>query len=139
MVQLIVGKKGKGKTKCLLDEVNTEVKNVLGSVVFLDKNTKHMYELNNKIRLIVVPDFSITNPDEFIGFVSGIISQDHDLQQMYFDSFLKISCLEGKDISEVIEKLDKLSEKFGVEFVLSLSLDESELPESVKSKVVISL
>ena len=139
MVQLIVGKKGKGKTKCLLDKVNTEVKNVLGSVVFLDKNTKHMYELNNKIRLIVVPDFSITNPDEFIGFVSGIISQDHDLQQMYFDSILKISCLEGKDISEVIEKLDKLSEKFGVEFVLSLSLDESELPESVKSKVVISL
>ena len=139
MVQLIVGKKGKGKTKCLLDKVNTEVKNVLGSVVFLDKNTKHMYELNNKIRLIVVPDFSITNPDEFIGFVSGIISQDHDLQQMYFDSFLKISCLEGKGISEVIEKLDKLSEKFGVEFVLSLSLDESELPESVKSKVVISL
>ena len=139
MVQLIVGKKGKGKTKCLLDKVNAEVKNVLGSIAFLDKNTKHMYELNNKIRLIVVPDFSITNPDEFIGFVSGIISQDHDLQQMYFDSFLKISCLEGKDISEVIEKLDKLSEKFGVEFVLSLSLDESELPESVKSKVVISL
>ena len=139
MVQLIVGKKGKGKTKCLLDKVNTEVKNVLGSVVFLDKNTKHMYELNNKIRLIVVTDFCISNPDEFIGFVSGIISQDHDLQQMYFDSFLKISCLEGKDISEVIEKLDKLSEKFGVEFVLSLSLDESELPESVKSKVIISL
>ena len=54
MVQLIVGKKGKGKTKCLLDKVNTEVKNVLGSVVFLDKNTKHMYELNNKIRRIVV-------------------------------------------------------------------------------------
>ena len=139
MVQLIVGKKGKGKTKCLLDKVNTEVKNVLGSVVFLDKNTKHMYELNNKIRLIVVSDFCISNPDEFIGFVSGIISQDHDLQQMYFDSFLKISCLEGKDISDIIEKLDKLSEKFGVEFVLSLSLDESELPESVKSKVVISL
>ena len=60
MVQLIVGKKGKGKTKCLLDKVNTEVKNVLGSVVFLDKNTKHMYELNNKIRLIVVTDFCIS-------------------------------------------------------------------------------
>ena len=139
MVQLIVGKKGKGKTKCLLDKVNTEVKNVLGSVVFLDKNTKHMYELNNKIRLIVVKDFMISNPDEFLGFVSGIISQDHDLQQMYFDSFLKISCLEGADITATIDKLDKLSEKFGVDFVLSLSLDESELPESVKSKVVISL
>ena len=139
MAQLIVGKKGKGKTKCLLDKVNTEVKNVLGSVVFLDKNTKHMYELNNKIRLIVVTDFNITNSDEFIGFVSGIISQDHDLQQMYFDSFLKISCLEGQDITPTIEKLEQLSEKFGVEFVLSLSLDESELPEAVKSRVVISL
>ena len=139
MVQLIVGKKGKGKTKCLLDKVNTEVKNVLGSIVFLDKNTKHMYELNNKIRLIVVTDFNISNPDEFIGFVSGIISQDHDLQQMYFDSFLNISCLEGADITPTVEKLEKLSEKFGVEFVLSLSMDESELPEAVKSKVVISL
>ena len=139
MVQLIVGKKGKGKTKCLLDKVNTEVKNVLGSVVFLDKNTKHMYELNNKIRLIVVPDFSITNSDEFIGFVSGIISQDHDLQQMYFDSFLNISCLEGKDITDTINKLEKLGEKFGIEFVLSLSMDEAELPESLKSKIVISL
>ncbi len=139
MVQLIVGKKGKGKTKCLLDKVNTEVQNVLGSVVFLDKNTKHMYELNNKIRLIVVSDFIITNPDEFIGFVSGIISQDHDLQQMYFDSFLKISCLEGQDITPTVDKLEKLSEKFGADFVLSLSMDESELPEEVKSKVVISL
>ncbi|WP_024864750.1 hypothetical protein [Butyrivibrio sp. FCS014] len=139
MVQLIVGKKGKGKTKCLLDKVNTEVKNVLGSVVFLDKNTKHMYELNNKIRLIVVSDFMITSPDEFIGFVSGIISQDHDLQQMYFDSFLNISCLEGKDITDTITKLEKLGEKFGIEFVLSLSMDEAELPESLKSKIVISL
>lgn len=139
MVQLIVGKKGKGKTKCLLDKVNTEVKNVLGSVVFLDKNTKHMYELNNKIRLIVVSDFMINNSDEFIGFVSGIISQDHDLQQMYFDSFLNISCLEGKDITPIVDKLEKLGDKFGIEFVLSLSLDESELPESLKSKVVISL
>ena len=139
MVQLIVGKKGKGKTKCLLDKVNTEVKNVLGSIAFLDKSTKHMYELNNKIRLIVVSEFMISNADEFIGFVSGIISQDHDLQQMYFDSFLKISCLEGKDISQTIEKLEKLGEKFNIDFVLSLSMDESELPESVKSKVVISL
>ncbi|MDC7295220.1 MULTISPECIES: hypothetical protein [unclassified Butyrivibrio] len=139
MVQLIVGKKGKGKTKCLLDRVNTEVKNVLGSIAFLDKNTKHMYELNNKIRLIVVSDFMISTPDEFIGFVSGIISQDHDLQQMYFDSFLKIACLEDTDMTETIEKLEKISEKFKIDFVLSVSMDESELPEAVRSKVVVSL
>ena len=139
MVQLIVGNKGKGKTKCLLDKVNTEVKNVLGNVVFLDRNTKHMFELNNKVRLIVVPEFMIENSDEFVGFVSGVISQDHDLQQMYFDGFLNIACLEGKDITSTIKKLEKLSEKFGVDFTLSISMDESELPEEVKSNVATSL
>ena len=135
MVQLIVGNKGKGKTKFLLDKVNNEVKEALGSVVYLDKSTKHMYELNNKVRLIDVPDFMIGNADEFIGFVSGIISQDHDLQQMYLDSFLKIASLEGQDITPIIERLEKLGEKFDVDFILSVSLDEHELPEAVKSKV----
>ena len=100
MVQLIVGKKGKGKTKQLLDKVNSEVKDIAGSIVYLDKSTKHMYELNNKVRLIDVSRYMIENADEFLGFVCGIISQDHDLEQMYFDSFLKIAVLEGKDISD---------------------------------------
>lgn len=139
MVQLIVGKKGKGKTKQLLDKVNSEVKAITGNIVYLDKSTKHMYELNNKIRLIDVSQFMIENSSEFVGFISGIISQDHDLQQMYFDSFLKISCLEGADISSTIEKLEKISEKEKVDFVLSVSLDEEELPESVKKNVTISL
>ena len=139
MVQLIVGKKGKGKTKCLLDRVNNEVKEVLGSVVYLDKSTKHMYELNNKVRLIDVPDFMIGNTDEFIGFISGIIAQDHDLQQMYLDSFLKIANIEDTDIMPVIDRLEALGEKFDVDFVLSISMDEHELPEEIKSKVHISL
>ena len=139
MVQLIVGKKGKGKTKELLDKVNSEVKNVSGNIVYLDKSTKHMYELNNKVRLIDVSQCMIENSSEFIGFVSGIISQDHDLQQMYFDSFLKISCLEGADISATIDKLEKVSEATGVDFILSVSMDAAELPEAVKEKIIISL
>lgn len=139
MVSLIVGKKGKGKTKCLLDKVNSEVKTILGSIVYLDKSTKHMFELNNKVRLINVPDFMITSPDEFVGFVSGIISQDHDLQQMYLDSFLKIAHLEGADITSTVEKLEKLGEKFDIEFILSVSMDEDELPSSLHNKIVISL
>lgn len=139
MVQLIIGKKGKGKTKHLLDKVNSEVQNVSGNIVYLDKSTKHMYELNNKIRLIDVPSYMISNPDEFVGFICGIISQDHDLQQMYFDSFLKIACKENGDVEPIIQKLDTISAKFGVNFILSISLDEDELPASLKEKIIISL
>ena len=139
MVQLIVGKKGKGKTKQLLDKVNSEVKDIAGSIVYLDKSTKHMYELNNKVRLIDVSRYMIENESEFLGFVCGIISQDHDLEQMYFDSFLKIAALEDKDISAVTEKLERMSDFFQVDFILSVSRDESELPESVKDKIIVSL
>ena len=139
MVQLIVGKKGKGKTKCLLDKVNEEVKNILGNVVFLDKNTKHMYELNNKIRLIDVHEFGIESTEAFFGFVAGIISQDHDLQQIYMDSFLDISCLGDGDISATVAKLEKLSEKYSIDMILSISTDKQDIPENLKSSVIISL
>ncbi|MBO5167038.1 MAG: twitching motility protein PilT [Lachnospiraceae bacterium] len=139
MVQLIVGKKGKGKTKHLLDKVNAEVKDINGNIVYLDKSTKHMYELNNKVRLIDVSEYMIENTDGFLGFISGILSQDHDLQQMYFDSFLKIAALEDGDVAATVEKLEKISEKFGVDFILSVSTDEAELPETVKSKIIVSL
>ncbi len=139
MVQMIVGNKGKGKTKQLLDKVNSAVQDAQGSIVYLDKSGKHMYELNNKVRLIDVSEYMITNSDEFIGFICGILSQDRDLQQMYFDSFLKIACLEEKDVMPVIEKLEKISEQFKVDFVLSVSRDEAELPEALKSKIIVSL
>ena len=98
-----------------------------------------MYELNNKIRLIDVPSYKIMNSEQFVGFVSGIISQDHDLEQMYFDSFLKIACLENNDVEPIIKELEVLSEAFKVSFVLSISLDEDELPASVKDKIIVSL
>lgn len=139
MVQLIVGEKGKGKTKCLLDKVNSEIKQVNGSIVYLDKSTKHMYELNNRVRLIVAPDYMVNSSEEFLGFVSGIISQDHDLEQMYFDSFLKIACLEGQDITPVIRRLSKMSETFGVDFIISVSRDEIDLSDEIKPMVTISL
>ena len=139
MVQLIVGKKGKGKTKLLLDKVNTAVKEVSGNIVYLDKSTKHMYELNNKVRLVDVSEYLLDSTDAFLGFVTGIISQDHDLQQMYFDSFLKIACLEDADVTAAVAKLEEISERFKVDFVLSVSLDEAELPEAIRSKIIISL
>ena len=139
MVQLIVGKKGKGKTKYLLDKVNSEVKNVSGNIVYLDKSTKHMFELNNKVRLIDVSDYGFNNCDEFVGFICGIISQDHDLEQMYFDSFLKIANLENSSITDIVKKLESISEKFKLDFILSVSSDESELDDYLKPMVIVSL
>ena len=139
MVQLIVGKKGKGKTKQLLDRVNSQIKEISGNIVYLDKSTKHMYELNNKVRLVDVSQCMVENSGEFLGFVSCLISQDHDLQQMYFDSFLKIAGLKDEDLVATIEKLEKLSKNFEVDFILSISLDEEELPADLKDKVIVSL
>lgn len=139
MVQLIVGKKGKGKTKHLLSKVNDSIQSANGSICYLDKSTKHMYELNNKVRLIDVSEYLVTNSSEFVGFICGIISQDHDLEEMYLDSFIKIACLEGQDLVPVISKLEEIGEKFSVNFVLSVSMDESELPETIKKNVIVSL
>lgn len=98
-----------------------------------------MYELSNKIRLINVAEYPITTSEGFVGFLCGIISQDHDIETMFLDSFLKLSCLEGEDIAETINTLEKLSGKYNVDFVLSVSLDAAEMPENAQKDVVISL
>lgn len=139
MVQIIAGKKGKGKTKHLLDRANAAIKEAKGSIVYLDKSSKHMYELNNKIRLINVQGYHLTDSSGFLGFICGIISQDHDLEVMFLDSFLKLACLEGDDIAETVHKLEYISETYHVNFILSVSLDVDELPESAKKDVIISL
>lgn len=139
MVQLIVGNKGKGKTKHLLDKVNTEVQHVSGNIVYIDKSAKHMYELNNKVRLIDISSYDVSSSDEFIGFIRGIISQDHDLQQMYFDSFLQIANCPDHNIAGLISEIEAISEKFHIDFVISASLEEAELDASLKDKVIVSL
>lgn len=141
MVQLIVGDKGKGKTKQLLEKVNNEVKSVSGNIVYLDKSTKHMYELNNKIRLIDVSSCMIENSSEFIGFICGIISQDHDLQQIYLDRYRDIACIkaDNSDLDCTILKLEKISESTGIDFIISVSLDESVIPDSIKKDIIVAL
>ena len=122
MVEIIAGKKGKGKTKYLLDKVNTSVESASGNIVYLDKSQKHMHELSNKVRLINVGDYPISNCDEFLGFICGIVSNLADDQLVH-----------------AIEKLDIISEKFNVKFVLSVSKDEADLPECAKARLIVSL
>ena len=139
MIQIIAGEKGKGKTKVLIERANSAVRVAKGSIVYLDKSNKHMYELSNRIRLINVKEYCIENYSEFIGFICGLLSQDHDLEAIYVDSFLKIAYSEGPNISLILEKLEHISNEFNIDFIISVSLNESDLPEPVKNKIVVSL
>ena len=141
MVRLIVGQRGKGKTTSILAHVNEQIKKADGNIVYLDKSSKHMYDLNNKIRLIDVSRYPISNSEQFVGFVCGIISQDNDLEQMYFDNFLKIARLgeEADDLLTTINELEGISTKFNVDFYISISANKDDLPEELQEKVLIAL
>ncbi len=139
MIQIIAGEKGKGKTKILLDKANAEVLTTKGTLVFIDKNNRHMYELNNKIRLISAKDYFINDAKEFTGFIAGIVSQDNDLAKIYLDGFLSIAPMENDDIALMVEKLSALSNAFDVDFVISISKNENDLPENAKPHVIVSL
>ena len=144
MVELIIGDKGKGKTVELLAKVNQEIKETIGNIVYLDKSNKHMYELNNKIRLINVRDFSISNIDEFIGLILGIISQDNDLKSMYCDNFLKLASVDENNrdinlIENTVNRLNSISEKFDINFTITLSLNDAQLTDDIRKFVVKTL
>ncbi len=139
MVQLIVGAKGKGKTKQLLAKAEEAIKAANGSVVYIDRSSQHMYELSNKIRLINISNFPINSEESYIGFICGVISQDHDLEYVLLDGFLSIANLHGTDISGTIEKIAALSESYNVNFIISVSMDEHDLPESCKKYVSVAL
>ena len=139
MIQIIAGEKGKGKTKILIDKANAEVKTAKGNIVYLDKSNKHMYELSNKIRLINVREYGIENSSEFIGFIYGIASQDHDLEKVYLDSFLKIACTDEDCVRSVLNKLEKISEMFHVDFIISISLSDKSLSEDMRERVIVAL
>ncbi len=140
MIQLIVGAKGKGKTKHLLEKVNNAVKTVDGNIVYLDKNSKHMYELKNRIRLINTSEFPFKSTDEFFGFICGIVSQDHDLQEVYLDSFMDVAFINDRTkVGEVLDKFEEISAQFKVDFIISVSLELDEVPEKYKSQVIVAL
>lgn len=139
MVQIIVGEKGKGKTKVIINQANEKVLQSQGTVVYIDKSNKHMYELNNKLRLISIKDYLIENANEFLGFICGIISQDHDLECVYVDSLLKVAHITEEEVEFVVNKLKVISEEFKIDFVLSISISSKNTPESLEENIIVSL
>ncbi|MGN0243906.1 MAG: twitching motility protein PilT [Lachnospiraceae bacterium] len=139
MIEIISGVKGKGKTKVLIQSANDAMKTANGSIAYLDKSNKHMYELSNKIRMINVKEYELEDSNMFLGFLLGMVSQDHDLDAVYLDSFLTIAHVSEDDTEPILEKLQKISEQFQVKLVLSMSMDSSKIPESMKDSIVAAL
>ena len=133
MVSLIVGHKGTGKTKTMIDLANTRAKNSDGHIVFINKNQRLMYDLIHQIRIVSMEDFDdITNSDEYIGFLYGIISSDHDIEAIFVDSILKHADVSKEDIPEFLARLKVISEQHDLDFIVSLSADLEELSGEVR-------
>ena len=128
MVKLLVGHKGTGKTKQMIDLANEQVENSNGSIIFINKNSRLMYDLKYKIRVVCMEEYEhITNSDEYIGFIYGIISSDHDIETIYIDSILKHADFSLGDIPEFLSRLRVISKNYGMDFVVSLSAEKEEM------------
>ena len=132
MVSLIVGTKGSGKTKMMIDLANDRAHACKGSVVFVNKNHRLMYDLVHQIRVVCMEDYEeITNSDEYVGFLYGIISGDHDIEAIFIDSILKHTDVNKDDIPEFLARLKLISSQHNIDFTVSLSADLEELSEDV--------
>ncbi|MEG0391187.1 MAG: hypothetical protein RR626_00315 [Anaerovoracaceae bacterium] len=128
MVKLLVGHKGSGKTKQMIDIANESVETTKGHIVFINKNHRLMYDLHHEIRVVCMEEFPhITNSDEYIGFIYGMISSDHDIAVMFIDGILKHADVSLGNLPEFIERLKKISEMFELDFVVSLSAEKEEM------------
>ena len=140
MIEIVSGEKGKGKTKVLLDRCNDDVKSINGSSIFVDKSSKHMYDLDSKVRLINITEYPVNTTGEFLGFLSGVISQNNDIEEIFLDSFLTIAFIDTNNgLLSSLEELEKISDCFNVKFIISISQTKEDLPSEVQSKVVVSL
>ncbi len=131
MVNLIVGKKGSGKTKAMLDTVALALNNENGDIVFINHGDRHIYHLNHSVRLIDIEEYGIKTFSEFKSFINGALSQNYDISHIFIDSLFKV-VPEGHDgLADFVNELGKISDDYAVDFTITISADKSELPESV--------
>lgn len=140
MIELIIGNKGKGKTKVILEKAENDLKKSTGNIIFVDKNLEKMHGLNYKIRLVDMTDYDVENTDAFMGFLNGIISQNSDIEEIILDSFLSVAYIDTDEgMVESVNRIKALSEKHNVKFVLSVSRDKEHLPEALSDLVTVAL
>ncbi|MDO5434954.1 MAG: twitching motility protein PilT [Clostridia bacterium] len=136
MIQIIAGLKGSGKTKRLIDLTNKTARESAGDVIFLDDDNRYMFDVDHKVRFINAEDYHINNADMFIGFLCGMLSSNFDISTIFIDAFLKLSHTPLEESEAILNTLNALTVKHGVNFVLSLSADPETLPAFMKGYLV---
>ena len=136
MVNLIVGKKGSGKTKYLVDHVNMAVKDEPGTLVFLSKDNRLMYDLSHSVRYIITEEYEIANYDMFYGFLCGIISNNYDTTNVFIDSLWKIVASGAEGFEKCLEGLEKISGKHNINFTIAISEDKANIPACAEKYLV---
>lgn len=128
MVNLLTGPKGSGKTQQMIELANKGAKTCNGSIVFIKKSHRDTYSLDFNIRAICMADYDvITNTDEYIGFIYGMISSNHDIESIFIDGILKHADISLENIPDFIERLKKISKDNNIEFYVSISAKTEEL------------
>ncbi|HPY84977.1 hypothetical protein [Ruminococcus sp. XPD3002] len=131
MIKLIIGKKGTGKTKIIIDQINEAVRSTNGNLVCIEKGENIRRSISYKVRWCDVEQFAIEGFDAFYGFVAGMLAGNYDIKNIYVDGILKIGGRDFDAFGKMLEKLDKLTGEDSV-VVFTVSADESELSENVK-------
>ena len=134
MISLIIGKKGTGKTKVLVEKVNDAVHVSSGNVVCVEKETKLTYDVNYRARLVAADTFAIKGYDAFYGFLSGICAGDHDITDIFVDATYRIaedSERTGEALAAFLEKVNELSKISDTKFTFTISSEVEELPETI--------
>ena len=131
MIKLITGKKGTGKTKILIDQINDAVRSTNGNLVCIEKGDNIRRSISFRVRWCDTESFNIEGFDAFYGFVAGIMAGNYDIKDIFVDGILKIGGRDYAALGTLLEKLDKLTGEEAT-VVFTVSADDSELPESVK-------
>ncbi|HHV38251.1 MAG TPA: hypothetical protein GXX70_02005 [Tepidimicrobium sp.] len=136
MVKYILGLQGSGKTKWLVNKANEELHRGNGNIVFVDVDDDHIFNLDYSIRLINAVEFNIFDIESFYGFLCGIIGMDYDVEKIYIDGIYKIMELNVDDLQELFKKLNRIGEKFDVEFYVGADFKLKQLPEELREDCI---
>lgn len=128
MVKMIMGRKGSGKTKRMIELANEKVERSEGNVIYINKNHRLTYDLKYRIRVICMEDFvHITNSDEYIGFLYGVLGIDRDVDTVFIDGILRHADVTLGNMPEFIDRLKDISAEYDTEFIVSVSAAKEEL------------